>query len=63
MTSPLLHETFKVVYNSKCGGFDLSKKALDAYNHLASKNLKYADCIDDRSDPFLIELVETMEKK
>ena len=50
---------FKVVYNDKHGGFGMNKKGLDEYNRRTSKELKYADGIH-RSDPILIDLVETM---
>jgi len=51
--------TFKVVYNNRYGGFGMSQHGLDKYNHITSRNLSYADVID-RSDPILIELVESM---
>jgi hypothetical protein len=57
----VVENMYKVVYNSTYGGFDMSKKGLDEYNRRTSKNIKYADGID-RSDPTLIELVETMNK-
>lgn len=53
--------TFKVVYNSRYGGFGMAKNGLEEYNRRTSQNLTYADVID-RSDPILIEIVETMGK-
>jgi hypothetical protein len=54
--------TFKVVYNDCYGGFDLSDRGLDEYNRRSSKSINIPDCID-RDDPFLIEMVETMDAK
>jgi hypothetical protein len=53
--------TFKVVYNNRYGGFGMAKNGLDEYNRRTSQNLTYADVID-RSDPILIEIVQTMGK-
>lgn len=54
-------EMFKVVYNSCYGGFGLSKDAMCEYNRRMSTNLEYVEGID-RSNPLLIDLVETMGK-
>jgi hypothetical protein len=54
--------TFKVVYNNKYGGFGMAKNGLEEYNRRTLQNLTYSDIID-RSDPILIELVETMGKE
>lgn len=62
MASQSSHEsTFKVVYNNRYGGFGMSKKCLDEYNRRTLQNMIWEDGID-RSDPTLIELVETMGK-
>ena len=53
--------TFKVVYNNRYGGFGMAKNGLEEYNRRTLQNLTYADVID-RSDPILIEIVETMGK-
>lgn len=53
------NEIYRVVYNDRYGGFDLSKEALKQYNLKSLKNIEYADYIE-RDDPVLIELVETM---
>ena len=52
---------FKVVYNSCYGGFDLSDRGLNEYNRRSSKSISFPDYID-REDPFLIEMVETMNE-
>ena len=54
-------ETFKVVYNNRYGGFGMAKNGLEEYNRRTLQNITYADVID-RSDPILIEIVETMGK-
>ena len=54
-------ETFKVVYNNCFGGFGLSVKALEDYNHLSKNTFKYAECID-REDSTLIKLIEDYKK-
>jgi len=51
--------SFKVVYNGKHGGFDLSPDAFAEYNRRTGKECAYADEID-RMDPILIQLVEEM---
>ena len=53
--------TFKVVYNNRYGGFGMSQRGLDEYNRRTIQNISYAAIID-RSDPILIELVESMGK-
>lgn len=53
--------SYKVVYNAKYGGFELSKEGLTEYNKRTSKNIRYGDeDIISRDDPILIELVELM---
>jgi hypothetical protein len=54
--------SYKVVYNSKCGGFGMSREGLAEYNRLTSLNVKGYYCIE-RDDPVLIQLVETMGKE
>jgi hypothetical protein len=54
--------SYKVVYNSKYGGFGLSKEGLAEYNLLTSLHVKGYYCIE-RDDPVLIQLVETMGKE
>lgn len=54
--------TYKVVYNSKCGGFGMSQEGLAEYNRLTSLHVKGYYCIE-RDDPVLIHLVETMGKE
>ena len=63
MSSPS-HDSkpFKVVYNGCYGGFDLSAQGLAEYNRRSSKSVTFASCID-REDPFLVEMVETMDAK
>ena len=52
----------KIVINACHGGFDLSDEALDLYNELSGKSLRY--CWDiERDDPFLVKVVETLGKK
>jgi hypothetical protein len=51
--------SYKVVYNAKYGGFELSKEGLAEYNKRTSKNIEYGDGIH-RDDPILIKLVESM---
>lgn len=51
--------SYKVVYNSVFGGFGMSKKGLEEYNRLTSKNVIHAEAIAS-DDPILIHLVETM---
>lgn len=53
--------TFKVVYNNRYGGFGMNQYGLEEYNRRTLHNITYADVID-RSDPILIEIVETMGK-
>ena len=54
--------SYKVVYNSKCGGFGMSREGLAEYNRLTSLHVKGYYCIE-RDDPVLIHLVETMGKE
>lgn len=54
--------SYKVVYNSKYGGFGISREGLAEYNRLTSLNVDSYYCID-RDDPVLIQLVETMGDK
>ena len=54
--------SYKVVYNSKCGGFGMSQEGLSEYNRMSSQNVIGYYCID-RDDPILIHLVETMGKE
>jgi hypothetical protein len=54
-------KTFKVVYNNRYGGFGMNQYGLEEYNRRTLQNVTYADVID-RSDPILIEIVETMGK-
>jgi len=54
--------SYKVVYNSKCGGFGMSNEGLAEYNRLSSRNVEDPDAIDF-DDPILIQLVETMGDK
>ena len=49
----------KVVINSCYGGFGLSDKALDMYKQLSNKYDIY-DFELDRTDPILIQIVETL---
>ena len=49
----------KVVINSCYGGFGLSNKALDMYKQLSNKSEVYAYELD-RTDPILIQVVETL---
>ena len=52
----------KIVINACHGGFDLSDEALDLYNELSGKSLRY--CWDiERDDPHLVKVVETLGKK
>jgi hypothetical protein len=51
--------SYKVVYNSRYGGFGMSKEGLAEYNRVSSQTVKGYYCID-RDDPILIHLVETM---
>ena len=55
----LVQEIFKVVYNATHGGFGLTKRALAEYNKRSSRNIEFDSSID-RSDPVLIDMVETM---
>lgn len=55
-------QMLKVVYNGCYGGFDLSNQGLAEYNRRSSKSITLPSCID-REDPFLIEMVETMDPK
>ena len=54
--------SYKVVYNSKCGGFGMSQEGLAEYNRRTSLHVKGYYCIE-RDDPVLIHLVETMVKE
>ena len=54
--------SYRVVYNSKCGGFGMSQEGLAEYNRLTSLYVKGYYCIE-RDDPVLIHLVETMGKE
>jgi hypothetical protein len=54
--------SYKVVYNSKYGGFGMSREGLAEYNRLTSLHVKDYYCIK-RDDPVLIQLVEIMGKK
>ena len=54
--------SYKVVYNSKYGGFGMSREGLAEYNRLTSLHVKGYYCIE-RDDPVLIQLVETMGKE
>ena len=49
----------KVVINSCYGGFGLSDKALDMYKQLSNKSEVCAYELD-RTDPILIQVVETL---
>ena len=55
-------KTFKVVYNACYGGFGLSDRGLAEYNRRSSQSVKFPDGIH-REDPFLIEMVETMDTR
>jgi hypothetical protein len=57
--------TIKLVYNAKHGGFGLSDKGIKEYNCRTSSNytLESEGEYIKRSDPVLIELVETMGKE
>ena len=49
----------KIVINACHGGFSLSDTALDLYNELSGKSLRY--CWDiERDDPFLVKVVESL---
>ena len=52
----------KVVINSCYGGFGLSDKALDMYKQLSNKYDIY-DFELDRTDPVLVQIVETLGKE
>jgi hypothetical protein len=54
--------SYRVVYNSKCGGFGMSQEGLAEYNRITSLHVKGYYCIE-RDDPVLIHLVETMGKE
>jgi hypothetical protein len=54
--------SYKVVYNSKCGGFGMSREGLAEYNRLTSLHVKGYYCIE-RDDLVLIQLVEIMGKE
>lgn len=54
--------SYKVVYNSTCGGFGISQEGLAEYNRITSLHVKGYYCIE-RDDPVLIQLVETMGKE
>lgn len=56
-----VESTFKIVYNKGYGGFGMSQSGLEEYNRRTLLNVLYSDIID-RSDPILIEVVETMGK-
>ena len=60
--SVCVESTFKVVYNNKYGGFGMAKNGLEEYNRRTLQRLTHSDIID-RSDPILIELIETMGKE
>jgi len=49
----------KVVINRKYGGFGLSQRALDRYNELTDRNVKYHWDIP-RNDPMLVQMVEEL---
>lgn len=51
----------KIVINRRYGGFDLSKPARDLYMRYTEKNTFNLYNMD-RSDPFLIQVVEEMGK-
>ncbi len=62
-----MSEDVKVVYNACYGGFSLSPKAGDLYEELSGKKLqRYGDYVwgdgVSRSDPFLVQVVETLGK-
>ena len=50
---------YRVVYNDRHGGFDLSEQGMAEYNHRTSQ-LTYPDGIS-RDDPVLLHMVETMD--
>ena len=52
----------KVVINRCYGGFGLSDKALDMYKQLSNKYDIY-DFKLDRTDPVLVQIVETLGKE
>ena len=49
----------KVVINVCFGGFGLSQRALDRYNELTDRNVKYHWDIP-RNDPMLVQMVEEL---
>ena len=51
---------YRVVYNARHGGFDLSEQGLAEYNRRTSQHLTYSDGIT-RDDPVLLDMVETMD--
>lgn len=54
----------KVVINTSYGGFGLSKVALDYIRDKHQKVIdQYGDCRESRSDPALIDAVETLGEK
>ncbi len=60
-------EFVKVVYNACYGGFSLSSKGGDLYEELSGKKLsRYEDYVSSdgisRTDPFLVQVVETLGK-
>ena len=52
----------KVVINRKYGGFGLSQKALDLYNEMTGKKVKWESDIL-RNDPILVFVVESLGKE
>jgi len=60
--TPETYQSFKVVYNGCYGGFDLSAQGLAEYNRRAPKSVTLPSFIS-REDPFLVEIVETMDAK
>lgn len=54
--------TKKFVINRCYGGFGLSEEGLNLYNFLSGKDLRHSYQIE-RDDPFLIEVVESLDEK
>lgn len=58
-----MSETVKIAYNNCFGGFSLSEEAIELYKKL-SGNESYDDYRpNDRKDPILIQVIETLGSK